>query len=147
MLSKIFKIMRENGHVLIILFGLRIKFKNPVVSQIGDCCCIPDLQRLLDNGVKFPHPIGIVITKDVVIGKNCVIYQNVTIGKKHRVQDNPAMIGDNVRIYANSCIIGEVTIGDNAIIGAGSVVLEDIPANAIAAGNPAKVIKYVNQEN
>ncbi len=146
MLSKIFKIMRENGHILIILFGLRIKFKNPIVSQPRDCCCIGDLQKLLEQGTRFPHPIGIVITKDVVIGKNCFICQNVTIGKKHSVQDKPPIIGDNVEIYANACIIGDVKIGDNAIIGAGSVVLDDVPAYAVVAGNPAKIIKYRNMD-
>ena len=47
-------------------------------------------------------------------------------------------------LYANSVIIGGIKIGDNAIIGAGSVVISDIPANAIVVGNPARIIKYLD---
>lgn len=144
MKNKVFKIFRECGYICICLFGRKIRFKNPLVSQLGDCCCIHDLQRILDFNVNFPYPVGIVIVRDVIIGKNCTIYQNVTIGKKKYgfIEDKNTVIGDNVTIYANACIIGNVSIGDNAIIGAGAVVLNDVPANAIVAGNPAKVIKY-----
>ena len=45
-------------------------------------------------------------------------------------------------IYANSVIIGGVNVGKNSIIGAGSIVINDVPENAIVAGNPAKIIKY-----
>jgi serine O-acetyltransferase len=140
--------MRESGHILIYFFGLKIRFKNPLVSQLGDCCSIHNLQRFLDAKVNFPHPVGIVIARDVVVGKNCTIYQNVTIGKKKYgfFEDKNTVIGDNVTIFANACIIGNVNIGDNARIGAGAIVLEDVPANAVVAGNPAKVIKYRNKE-
>jgi len=148
MSNKIFRITRECGHILIFLLGLKIKFKNPLVNQLGDCCCIHNLQRILDYKVNFPHPVGIVIVRDVVIGKNCTIYQNVTIGKKKFgfIENKNTTIGDNVTIFANACIIGNINIGDNAIIGAGAVVLKDVPENAIVAGNPAKVIKYRNKE-
>ena len=146
MIRKFFCIRRELGHILIIMFGIKIKFKNPLISQLGDCCCIPDLQKLLDNNIKFPHPVGIVIAKEAVIGENCRIYQNVTIAKKKGLTKEKApVIGNNVRIYANVCIIGEINIGDNAIIGAGSVVIHDVPANAVVAGNPAKIIKINNE--
>lgn len=134
---KLFKISREDAHIKIVLLGLTIRFKNPLINQLGDCCCIPNLDRLLENGCKFPHPIGIVIVKGVSIGKNCRIFQNVTIGSKN---GKIPTIGNNVCIYPNSVIFGDITIGDNAIIGAGAVVLKDVPANAIVAGNPAKII-------
>ena len=143
MLNKIFKIIREHGRILVTFFGLNIKFKNPFVSQFGDCCYIPDLQRFLDTGTRFAHPIGIVIAEDVIIGKHCDIYQNVTIGKKYGTEGKSPVIGDNIQIYANACVLGDIKIGNNVIIGASSVVLNDVPDNAIVAANPAKIIKYV----
>ena len=143
MLKNLFKISRIDGHIFLKIFGIKIKFKNPLVSQIGDCCSIPNLDELLAKGVVFPHPIGIVIAKDAVIGKNCRIFQNVTIAKKNGLTKEKApIIGDNVRIFSNACVLGSINIGDNAIIGAGAVVVKDVPDNAVVAGNPAKVIKY-----
>ena len=56
-------------------------------------------------------------------------------------------IGDNVWLGGGVIVLPGVTIGDNAVIGAGAVVTKDIPANAIAAGNPAKVIRYITEED
>ena len=71
-------------------------------------------------------------------GKNLSVYQGVTLGNKgtgSRSVTNPT-IGDNVSICANATVIGGVKIGNNVIIGAGSVVTKDIPDNYIAYGNP-----------
>lgn len=100
------------------------------------------IKELYKKRTKFPHPIGIVIGFKVDLGYDCIIYQNVTIGTKDTVNyltANYPKIGNNVTIFPNTIIIGDITIGDNTIIGAGSVVLTDIPANSIAYGNPAKV--------
>lgn len=56
-------------------------------------------------------------------------------------------IGNSVWIGGNVCVMPGVTIGDNAVIGAGAVVTKDIPANAIAVGNPAKVVRYITEED
>lgn len=53
----------------------------------------------------------------------------------------PIKIGNNVWIGGNVCVLPGVTIGDNVVIGAGSVVTKDIPANCLVAGNPGKIIK------
>ena len=55
-------------------------------------------------------------------------------------------IGNRVSIGTSATILGEITIGDNAIVGAGSVVTKDIPENAIVAGNPARIKRYLNEE-
>ena len=60
----------------------------------------------------------------------------------HLSANAPIIIGENVLVGAYSRICKGVTIGDNAIIAANSVVTHDVPANAIAAGNPAKIVKY-----
>ena len=87
--------------------------------------------------------IGVVIHKKSVIGKNCHISQNVTLGGGGGPSGGLPVLGDNVSVGAGAVILGNVHIGDNASIGANAVVLSDIPANAVAVGAPAKVVKYV----
>lgn len=59
----------------------------------------------------------------------------------------PITIGDNVWIGGHVCVLPGVTIGDNAVIGAGSVVTKDVPANVVAAGNPCRVIRPISEED
>jgi acetyltransferase-like isoleucine patch superfamily enzyme len=87
---------------------------------------------------------GIEFGSNVEIGPGVKI-----ISQNHDLNDfstampskKPIIIGDNVRIGANSVILPEVTIGSNVVIGAGSVVTKDIPSNSIAVGNPCQVIR------
>jgi acetyltransferase-like isoleucine patch superfamily enzyme len=86
---------------------------------------------------------SITIGHDVAISENVTIWDSDThaiIGKE-RVMTQPITIGNKVWIGANVTILKGVTIGDGAIIAAGSVVTRAIPANCLAAGVPAKVIK------
>lgn len=83
---------------------------------------------------------GIVISPYSQIGQNVNIQHSVTIGIKYGCR-KAAKIEDNVVIGAKATIIGPITIGRNSIIGAGSVVVKDVPPYTIVAGNPAKVIK------
>lgn len=90
----------------------------------------------------------------VIIGNNVSFsFRNVIITSNHDYHDfnkvivSPVRIGDNVWITTNVTILPGVTIGDNSIIGAGSVVTRDIPANVYAAGNPCKVIKKINDRH
>ncbi len=91
--------------------------------------------------IRMPHPYMVVVNENTVIGENCTFYHNVTIGSRQfgMVAGAPT-IGDDVIIYPNACIIGKITIGARAIIGAGSIVLNDVPPNTVVAGNPAKVV-------
>lgn len=84
------------------------------------------------------HLDGIVIGSGVIIGNNCTIYHQVTIGKE---KDKFPIIGHNVTIYSGAKIIGGIKIGNNCIIGANAVVTKDIPDNCVAVGIPAKIIK------
>jgi serine O-acetyltransferase len=83
--------------------------------------------------------LGIVIHARTIIGDNCLIGQNVTIGRNFGDTDVPR-IGNDVYIGAGSVIFGDIAIGDNVIIGANSVVNKSIPPNCTAVGNPFKII-------
>ena len=84
------------------------------------------------------------------IGKNAVIYQQVTIGADRLMdsnnQGNPK-IGDNVYIGAGAKIIGNVTIGNNCRIGANAVVYMDMPDNSVAVSSPTRIIQKENLDN
>lgn len=142
--KNIIGLYKENAHIVLCILGFKISFKNPTINQLEDHCCIANLNYYIEKNTFFPHPIGIVINKSTQIGNNCSIYQNVTIGdgrKNPLTNRRSPIIGNNVTIYANSVVVGGITIGDNAIIGAGSVVINDVEADSVVAGNPAKRIK------
>lgn len=92
-------------------------------------------------GLYIGHGGPVVINSTAVIGNNCNLSQFTTIGAN---ESRAAIIGDNVYIGPNVCIVEDVRIGNNVTIGAGSVVVKDIPENATAAGNYAKVLNYKN---
>ena len=72
------------------------------------------------------------------IGSNCWINQQVTIG--YTFDPEPPIIGNGVRISAGAKVIGQITVGDNAIIAANAAVVKDVPENAVVGGVPAKII-------
>ena len=90
------------------------------------------------------HGMGIVIGSTSIIGDNCLIYHNVTLGSilptKSDEKRHPT-IGNNVIIGSGSKILGNIKIGNNVKIGANSVVLDDIPNNSTVVGVKAKIIK------
>jgi putative colanic acid biosynthesis acetyltransferase WcaB len=84
------------------------------------------------------HGYGIVINKNVILGSNCQLRHNVTIGNKSDATGSVPVIGDNVDIGAGAIIIGNIKIGDNVKIGAGAIVVKDVPSNAILVSPAAK---------
>ena len=90
--------------------------------------------------------LGLVIHKRAVIGCNCHIHQNVTIGGTSGKWEVP-VIGDNVMIGAGAVVLGPIHIGSNVDIGANAVVLKDVPDNAVVVGVPARVIRIKEEEN
>ncbi|MBB4118415.1 serine O-acetyltransferase [Mesonia hippocampi] len=96
----------------------------------------------LGKGTRFAYSgIGVVLHKRTVMGKNCMIGTQVTVGGKSGHYEVP-VIGDNVYLATGSKILGPIKIGNNVTVGANAVVVHDVPDNAVVAGIPAKIIKY-----
>jgi serine O-acetyltransferase len=92
-------------------------------------------------GIMLDHATGLVVGETAVVGNQVSILQSVTLGgtgKEHG--DRHPKIGDGVLISAGAKILGNITVGEGAKIGAGSVVLRDVPPHTTVAGVPAKVV-------
>lgn len=97
----------------------------------------------IGRGFLISHFGGIIVNQKTVIGNNCTISQNVTLGhlKRGKMEGAP-IIGNDVYIGAGAVIVGKVSIGNNALIAPLSFVNKDVPDNAVVAGNPCTVINY-----
>lgn len=104
-----------------------------------------DPRAQIGRRLSIRHPVGVVIGPSTRIGDDCIVLQGVTFGQR-REEDakidgriNPA-VGSRVQIGANAILLGAITVGDDASIGAGAVVLHDVPAGCTAVGNPARIL-------
>ena len=98
-------------------------------------------------GLYIGHFGGIHVNEGAVIGNNCNIQQDVTLGKANRGKKAGApVIGNNVFIGAGAKIIGRIHVGDGAAVGANAVVTKDVPAGAAVAGVPARVVSEQGSE-
>ncbi|WP_458115992.1 DapH/DapD/GlmU-related protein [Arthrobacter sp. D2-10] len=117
----------------------------PFYSDFGKNITLGE-RVFINSGCKFQDQGGVVIGDDCLIGHNTVIATlNHDLAPSRRADMHPApvVIGRNVWIGSNATILPGVTIGDNAVVAAASVVTKDVPADSIVVGSPARVVRSV----
>jgi len=131
-------VQQQKGLKLVYLFfawnlqRLRIKYGIHIFSSTK-----------IGSGFLIGHMGGIVVNSEAVIGMNCTILHDVTIGVSDIVGEQAApVIGDNVYLGSGARIIGPVKVGDNVVVGANCVVVKDVPENAVVIGVPARIVSY-----
>lgn len=88
------------------------------------------------------HGVGVVIGETAEIGADCLLLHGVTLGAKDYLEGRMhPKLGDRVRVGAGAVLLGPITVGDDAFIGANAVVLSDVPPGAIAVGVPARILR------
>lgn len=129
------------GHFL---YRIRIPIIPRLISQISRLLTLIEIHPGATIGKRFfiDHGNGVVIGETAVIGDDVTIYQGVTLGGtgKEQGKRHPT-IGNKVVIGAGAIILGNITIGDNARVGAGSVVTKSVPPDTTVVGNPSWTIK------
>lgn len=121
----------------------RLLFIARVISQLARFFTGIEIHPGAKIGRRFfiDHGMGVVIGETCEIGDNVTIYQGVTLGGtgKEKGKRHPTL-KDNVLVAAGAKVLGNITIGENSKVGAGSVVLKDVPPNATVVGIPGKVV-------
>lgn len=102
---------------------------------------------VIGENLFIDHGNGVIIGETAVVGNNVTLYQGVTLGGtgKEHGKRHPT-IGDNVMISAGAKILGSFKVGENSKIGAGSVVIEEVPPNCTVVGVPGRIVKRDNQK-
>lgn len=135
--------------------------KVPVLKPIllGVCLIWQKIIEIL-TGISIPYSVtignsfyighfgGIIINAKVIIGDNCNISQGVTLGVSGRGENRGVpTIGNNVYIGVNGVIVGAITIGDNCVIAANTLVTKSIEANGVVVGVPGEIINYSSSKD
>ncbi|RZT13750.1 MULTISPECIES: serine O-acetyltransferase [Fictibacillus] len=125
------------------LFKRRLLFLARVISQISRFFTGIEIHPGAQIGRRFfiDHGMGVVIGETCIIGNDVTIYQGVTLGGtgKEKGKRHPTL-EDHVLVATGAKVLGNITIGKNSKVGAGSVVLQNVPPNATVVGIPGKVV-------
>lgn len=106
--------------------------------------CYLSPKAIIGKNLSLRHPVGVVIGDGVTIGDNATIYQGVTLGAARSGEGAKALypnLSDEITIFAGACVLGNINISNNVIVGANSVLLVDATPDSVYAGIPAKRIK------
>jgi serine O-acetyltransferase len=147
------KVLLTDGTFAMLLYRLmqcsrrwRLVPLEMLCNKLNGICC----QCIIGRGAEFGpgfvliHSNGVVINGTVRGGKNIYVEHQVTIGAE---RNQSPMLGDDIFIGAGAKIIGSVTIGNGARIGANAVVVDDVPPHATAVGVPARIVRVSNPES
>ena len=131
----------------LILLSFRYKLLLPIKKFIEFFLGIRIPKNSHQKRLRLIHPFNIGINPNAKLGNNITVYRNVSIGSSQFGKRKGApKIANNVIIYTSAIITGNITIGENSIIGPGSVCTKDIPSNEIWVGNPARFISKIIPE-
>lgn len=139
----------DNGFQALLLYRAahtlkrwRVPMVPGLLRRLGIALCAIDIVPIarIGGGCVIAHGLGTVIGGYSVIGEDCTILQGVTLGEARFEEITYPRIGDRVILGAGATLLGEITVGDDATVAAGAVVVEDVPAGATVAGVPARVV-------
>ncbi|HVU07470.1 MAG TPA: acyltransferase [Verrucomicrobiae bacterium] len=159
----VFFVPVRGGGKGVLRVGNGTKFGFPMTFRLGNGEILlqarePDAEIVIGENNLFSNNIALCAVRNIQIGDNCLIGDSVSVVDADFHEINPATrnrsvgtvkpvkIGNNVWIGSRTMILKGVTIGDNSVIGAMSLVTGEIPANCVAAGVPAKVIRKIEQQ-
>ena len=126
--------------------GENTRINPPIFTILADKVKIGKNVTIM-NGFQCMSAGGLTIEDNTMISLNCTIAtNNHDMYDRYVITCKPVHIKKNVWIGVNVTILPGVTVGENAVIGAGAVVTKDVPDNAVVVGNPARVIKYLDAE-
>jgi len=140
-------LLLDNGFQALIAFRMGSTFRRWGVPLVPALCrrlavafCGIDIlpQAEIGGGCYIPHGVGLVVGGATIIGEDCTLLHGVTLGEARFDETDCPRVGDRVTLGAGAKILGGITVGDDAFIGAGAVVLEDVPPKHIAIGVPAR---------
>jgi serine O-acetyltransferase len=127
------------------LFYYRIRPRNRLLIPLypHDKSLSINSCNAIGTGLVFHHPYCTILNAKA-IGKNCTVRHLTTVGNKFENDDYRPTILDNVNIGSGVTIIGDITIGNNCVIGAGAVVVKSIEDNCVVGGNPARILRRID---